>query len=378
MKSVLIWLYVLIAPALHAQPSIPIDPDLGESIVFIRNNKFFSIELETTLFKPVGAGPFPIVIMNHGKEGGGSNRFQARNRPIAIVREFLKRGYAIVAPMRQGFSKSGGAVVGGSCNIAANGEAQAEDVINVVNWLKTQTWADSTRMVMMGQSHGGLTTMAYAQNPDPGFKVFVNFAGGLRFTSGCNWELSLKDAFEKYGGKTKVESIWFYGENDSFFPPNVIQPAHAAYVAAGGRGEMVAFGVFGPDAHGMSGSYAGIPIWLPKVEAKLVANGLPTAIVNDQYEIKRMLVPATSGYAKLDDLEKLPRSTYAMKDAYQKFLSMPKTRAFAIASNGMYGWAWGGDDPLKRALAFCNIKGEGACMLYAVDDDVVWVEEIKN
>jgi dienelactone hydrolase len=372
MKTILIWLSVLIAPILHAQPNIPIDPDLGESIVFIKNDKFFSVELETTLFKPEGLGPFPIVVINHGKEGGGSNRFQARSRPIAIVREFLKRGYAVVAPMRQGFSKSGGAVVGDNCNIKANGEAQAEDIVTVVNWLKTQAWADSTRMVMMGQSHGGLTMMAYAQNPDQGFKVFVNFAGGLRFTSGCQWELSLKDAFEKYGEKTKVESIWFYGENDSFFPPNVIQPAHAAYVAAGGKAEMVAFGVFGSDAHGMSGSYAGIPIWLPKVEAKLVANGLPVAIVKNQYEIKRMLVPAASGYAKLDEADKLPQSTYAMKDSYQKFLVIPKPRAFAIAPNGMYGWAWGGDDPLKRALAFCNLKGKGECKLYAVDDDVVW------
>ena len=166
---------------------------MGESIVFIKNNRLFPVDLETTIFRPEGAGPFPVVVINHGKDTG-NNRLQPRARYAAAAREFLQRGYVVVVPMRQGFSKSGGAAVGEGCNIAGNGEAQTDDVRAVVSWLEKQPWADTQRMVMLGQSHGGLTTLAYAQEPHPGFKLFVNFAGGLKWASGgCPWEQALAD-----------------------------------------------------------------------------------------------------------------------------------------------------------------------------------------
>jgi dienelactone hydrolase len=357
-------------------PKIPVDPSLGESIVFIKNENKWGIDLETTIFKPEGAGPFPVAVINHGKAPGGSNRFQPRYRPIPAVRELLQRGYAVVVPMRQGFSNSGGITVGDSCNIGGNGEAQADDVAAIVGWLKKQNWADSTRMLMMGQSHGGLTTMAYAQNPDAGFKVFVNFAGGLKMTN-CNWEAALKDAYGRFGSNTKVESIWFYGENESFFPPQSIGPAYKAYVDAGGKAEMVAFGVFEEDAHSMFGRYTGLPIWLKRVEARMAAAGLPTKILNPKYAYAKTARPAPSGFAEVGNMDKLPFNNEVMKVAYQRFLASIPPRAFALDAQGFTGFAFGGDDPLKRALEFCNRKGKGDCKLYAVDNDVVWLEDVK-
>jgi dienelactone hydrolase len=362
--------------ALAQAPKIPVDPSLGESIVFVKNENKWGIDLETTLFKPDGAGPFPVAVINHGKAPGGSNRFQPRYRPIPAVRELLQRGYAVVVPMRQGFSNSGGTTVGDSCNIGGNGEAQAEDVAAIVGWIKKQSWADSSRMLMMGQSHGGLTTLAYAQNPDPGFKVFVNFAGGLKLTN-CNWEAALKIAYGRFGASTKVESIWFYGENESFFPPQAIGPAYKAYVDAGGKAEMVAFGVFGSDAHGMFGSYDGLPIWLKRVETRMTVAGLPTQIVNPKYVYVQTERPAPWGFAEISNMDKLPNLNDAMKTAYQRFLASAPPRAFALDAQGLTGFAFGGDDPLKRALEFCNRKGKGDCKLYAVDNDVVWLEEVK-
>jgi dienelactone hydrolase len=278
----------------HAAPNVPVDPSLGEAVVLIGNGRFLPVDLETTVFRPPGDGPSPVVVINHGKESG-NNRFQGRYRPIPAVREFLKRGYVIVVPMRQGFSNSGGRAVGEGCNIAGNGSAQAGDVAAVVAWVVRQPWADAQRMVMLGQSHGGLTTLAYARDPDPGFKLFVNFAGGLKWADGgCNWQREMVSAFSSYGGATHVPSLWFYGGNDSYFPPDVIAPAHAAYVAAGGAAELVAYGPFGNDAHGMFGSTAGLPIWWPKVEAKLSVLGMPTAVVNPQFAPRRV-APAASG-----------------------------------------------------------------------------------
>ena len=340
---------ILGSAGLVAAQDIAPDPLLGESVVFIKNNKIFAVDLETTVFRPEGAGPFPVVVINHGKSPGNTH-LRSRYRALPATQEFLQRGYAVVLPMRQGFSKSGGAAVGVGCNIAGNGEAQAEDVKAVVAWLAQQSWADTTRMVMMGQSHGGLTTLAYAQEPHPGFKLFVNFAGGLKYTGGCQWELALKEAYAAYGAKTRVPSLWFYGENDSYFPPSVIRPAFEAYKSAGGPAEMVAYGPFG-------------------------AAALPTKVVFAQYARKNapgLGALSSSGFAALADESKLPFVSDAGRAGYRTYLTKSHPRAFAIAPNGAWAWADGGDDPLKRSVDNCNKRGKSECKLYSADDLVVW------
>jgi dienelactone hydrolase len=347
------------------------NPSLGERVEFIKNDKFIPVSLQITIFQPAGPGPFPVVVLNHGK-AQGNNRLQERNRAVSATREFLKRGYAVVAPMRQGFAGSGGAAVGEGCNTAGNGEAQAEDVISVVQWLSKQSWADTSRMVMMGQSHGGLTTMAYSQNPHPGFKLFVNFAGGLRSGGGCLWELALRDAMGTYGKTSRTPSLWFYGENDSYFPPNVIQPAFQAFVAAGGRGELIAYGPFGVDAHAMFGSSDGLDIWLDKVLAGLKEVGMPTDVVAPQYGLSPG-APAPTNYARIDDLTALKLAHAGSEVAYRKFLAKRSPRAFVVAPGaGQQAYTWGGDDPARRALQLCEEKHRQTCTVYAVDDNVVW------
>jgi dienelactone hydrolase len=358
----------------HATPQVPIDTRLNETITFVKNDRLFAVDLEVTLFKPDGTGPFPVLIINHGKEAS-NNRLQPRSRYPNVAREFLRRGYAIVIPMRQGFSNSGGAAVGEGCNITGNGEAQADDIVAVTRWVKSQPWADGSRMIMMGQSHGGLTTLAYAQNPDPGYKLFVNFAGGLMWASGgCQWQENLRRAFASYGGKTKVESLWFYGENDSLFPPSVVKPAHEAYVNAGGKAELVQYGPFGTDAHGMFGTINGFAIWMEKVMAKLESVGLSTSVKYPQFPTAvKMVKPGATNFAKLDDVKAVPCTSDNCRNGYNTFLSKNKPRAFATNGKGPWSWAEMGDDPLRRALDNCNRNAKDeSCKLYAVDDDVVW------
>ena len=72
----------------------------------------------------------------------GRQRWRRAGPQGAAVREFLQRGCAVAVPMRQGFSNSGGHAVSERCNIACNGEVQADDIRAVVAWLATR-WADS-------------------------------------------------------------------------------------------------------------------------------------------------------------------------------------------------------------------------------------------
>ncbi|MDB5967074.1 MAG: hypothetical protein JWQ72_3574 [Polaromonas sp.] len=344
---------------------------LGERIEFVTLTGQVPVGLQVTVFQPEGGGPCPVVVMNHGKDPGDT-RLQARSRPVSATREFLERGYAVVVPMRQGFAGSGGTVVEDGCNTETNGRAQAEDIAAVVTWLKMQRWADTSRMMMTGQSYGGLTTIAYSQNPDPGFKLFVNFAGGVKYAIGCEWQDRLRQAFDSYGRKSRAPSIWFYGKNDSYFPPETIEPAYEAFVGAGGNAEMVAYGPFGADAHTMFSSADGLDIWLDKVLLRMKNVGLPVEVTHPRYGRVDGTWAAT-GYAEVTDITALKLVNAGSETAYTTFLKKRLPRAFVIAVKaGRQNYAWGGDNPVARALEVCEKANNETCVLYAVDDVVTW------
>src|SRR5262249_16324416 len=143
---------------------------------------------------------------------------------------------------------------------------QAEDVKQAIEQLAARPDIDARRVVVLGQSHGGLTTLALGTLRMPNVVGLVNFAGGLK-QEGCTaWEQTLARAVGAYAGDTTVPSLWFYGDNDSFFAPRVWQDMHQRYVENGGHARLVAFGNFGSDSHAMFVARAGLPIWLPEVE----------------------------------------------------------------------------------------------------------------
>jgi dienelactone hydrolase len=251
------------------------DSALSESVQSIRKPGLFAVDLETTVYKPEGDGPFPVVVINHGKASGDA-RFQARYRPAVAARYFLQRGYAVVVPMRQGFSKSGGSYIGGGCNVESNGRVQAEDVKAVFDYLVAQPWVDKERMLVVGQSHGGWTTLAFGPQNYPGVKGLVNFAGGLRQDTCPNWKEALAGAAAGYARGTRLPSLWFYGDNDSYFDPPTFHAMFDQYTAAGGQARLVAFGRFGADSHSLFGSRSGAGIWQPEMTAFLASIGLPS------------------------------------------------------------------------------------------------------
>ena len=369
-RAVAALVFALAGAVAWAQSAPRTGAAMNERVVMVPvGSGFSSAELETTIFKPDGDGPFPVAVINHGK-APGNPVFQERARHLVASREFVRRGYAVVLPMRMGFSKSTGAYQDGNCNIASNGEAQAEWVDGVLAWLRSQPFADAGRIVVVGQSHGGLTTMALGALNPGGVRGLINFAGGLRYTSsGCIWENSLAQAFARYGARTKLPSLWFYGDNESYFPPEVWKDLLAKYTAAGGNARLVAFGAFGKDAHGMFASRNGLHIWLPEVERFLAEIGMPFRPVIEISDVPR---PARSGYAALDDVAAVPHVRDTGRHGYAKFLQSGSPRAFAVGPAGAWGWAAEGDDPTARAIANCQRHSKEPCRLYAVDDDVVW------
>jgi dienelactone hydrolase len=350
--------------------STQVEAQLEEQVMMIpaRSGQTL-VELETTIYKPPGDGPFPLVVMNHGKERGDP-KYQRRDRFLVLSKEFVKRGYAVVIPMRRGFSKSTGGYLEDGCNMTNNGRLQANDLQGSLEYFTQQPWVDKNRIIVAGQSYGGLTTMAFGTHGFPGVKGLINFAGGLRVDGGsCNWQGALVTAFAEYGSKNTLPSLWFYGQNDSFFNHDVATRLHNAYVTAGGNAKLVAYGPFKSDAHGMVSSRDGVKIWWPETEMFLRQIGMPTEEVVAIADKPRM--PRTN-YAAIDNVDAIPYLKDSGREAYRVFLSKSLPRAFAVSPTGEWSWAEEGDDPIERVLAGCQASSGQSCKLYAVDDYVVW------
>lgn len=332
-----------------------------EKIEVPKGHGLFHVELETRLYAPLGNGPFPLIVVNHGQDFG-EPRFQSSSSFYGQALEFVRRGYAVIVPMRQGFAGSGGFYLSAGGNIEDTGIAQADDVAAAIDYARTVPFIDTNRVVVMGQSAGGLATIALGPRNISGVLGLINFAGGLRFANEPGSERNLVVAFRDYGRKTIIPSLWMYGENDSLFPPPLAHRMLDAYNGAGGHAQFINFGSFGNDAHSMFGSFNGTPIWLPQVEKFLTSLGLP---VNVRYDLRNQ-----ANGTDVEDVSAVPNLNDAGREGYRRFLWSAPPRAFALSENGHWSFRTG-TDAQKEALNGCAKRGGVQCRLYAVDQELV-------
>lgn len=365
MVPILLALLALLAT--FAPAATAASPGMNETVVTIPGDGG-ATTLETTIFAPDGPGPFPVVIFNHGKERGNPHR-QARSRPLAFAREFVRRGYLVVAPNRRGFARSGGTYAEQPCAIDAIGLAQAADIAATVRYVQHRPDADATRIVIAGVSQGGLATLAYGVRPDAGVLGLINFVGGLRQDDCAPWQQALSDAFADYGQRSRLPTLWFYGDNDLFWPQALAQRLLSVYRAGGGTATMMDFGNYKDNAHRLVGDRDAVPIWWPAVEDFLVTLHLP---IVPRYPVASTPHPPASDYAPLAAIDAVPYLDDAGQAGYATFLQQYPSRAFALSTSGAWSWAEGGDDPASVALDNCQRNSREPCHLYAVDKDVVW------
>jgi dienelactone hydrolase len=359
-----------LAPSFAAMPApLPLSR-INEQVMMVPAGPGQSVALETTVFKPDGDGPFPLLVINHGK-APGDPKLQSRDRFVFMASAFVRRGYAVMVPMRTGFANSTGKYIDHGCDMTANGYTQASDVRDVIAYARGLSWIDPGRIVVAGQSYGGLASMALATQDIPGVRGVMNFAGGLKVHGGpCDWRGALVSAFADYGKRARVDSLWMYGANDSYFGPELVGRMYRAYVSGGGNAQLVTYGAFKRDAHTMLASREGEKIWLPEAERFLDHIGMPSREV---YAVaaEAPAQPQTT-YAAVDDVAAIPYLAGNGREEYRAFLQRQMPRAFAVSPTGAWGWAEEGEDPGASALAACQSRSSQACRLYSVDDYVVW------
>lgn len=208
--------------------------------------------LEAIVFKPCGEGPFPTLIFNHGACGNGTDavaRKQSWSSP-PLARIFTERGYMVIFPQRRGRGKSDGLYAEGlepdgsgysmRPHLVLDGFQRALDDVDVVlQWVRNYRHADTSRLVLGGQSRGGLLAMAYAASSPGTFKGVINFVGGWIGESAPSAAIVDDQTFGQCAG-FDGQSLWIYAESDSYYSTAHSARNFAAYLDAGGKGHYVA------------------------------------------------------------------------------------------------------------------------------------------
>ena len=235
--------------------------------------------IDVTVFKPEGAGPFPVLVLSHGSpRSAEARRAGGRQRMAAQSERFAAMGFAVLVPTRRGYGGSGGewAEAYGGCSAPdyyTAGMETARDLRAAVDAVRGEPWADTGRVVLAGQSAGGFGSVAAASGAFAGLVGVVNFAGGrgsLAPGQVCG-EAQLVEAMARYGSGTRVPTLWIYSRNDRFFGPALARRMHAAFTGSGGSAEFFEAPAVGLDGHGYFARR--MDDWAPRVESFLRRSG---------------------------------------------------------------------------------------------------------
>lgn len=126
-------------------------------------------DLMAFVYKPPGAGPFPVYMWNHGVErdpGPGA----------LLARFFVPRGYIFFAPLRSGHGPNKGAWIldeqkavteprspQGFKKLMALYERANEDTLAAYNWIARQSYVDPKRIVVAGGGQGAVQALLLAE-----------------------------------------------------------------------------------------------------------------------------------------------------------------------------------------------------------------------
>lgn len=249
--------------------------------------------MELVIFEDDAAkGPRPVVVFGHGYPGTNSAGSEMSVGTWAwllshrnALHELVKLGFHVVMPMRFGQGETGGHTLeGGGCNQSSEDYAQkikniSTQLIQAANWVKQQDFAIADQLLLVGQSAGGSGAIGFSADAQNPFRLTVNFAAGSGKTQSPDFPCSHEAFAERlavYGKESKMEMLWIYGLNDTYWGKKWPIKWADAYKSAGGKLEF--HQVDSNTSEGYSLFRRSPEVWLPIVKAYLARhNQLPAA-----------------------------------------------------------------------------------------------------
>ena len=245
--------------------------------------------LAITILRPRGEGPYGAVVLNHGVPLSALARsLESPQLLLHTAAAFVQRGYAVVMPLRRGFGATGGEFaedpgVCGDPDYRRGERAAAADVLAAYQFARRLPYVDRTRMILAGQSAGGVAALFAAAQSPPGLVAVLAFAAGrggdpVHHPGVPCAGARLAEVFEELGRSLKAPVLLHYAENDLFFGPSASRSWFARLKSGGARAEYVLQPAFGANGHYMFTDAAGIELWLPAVGRFLARHGIPFAL----------------------------------------------------------------------------------------------------
>src|SRR5919202_5312683 len=337
--------------------------------------------LAGTVLRPEGNGPYGAVVLNHGVSASARERArESSDLLINAAAVFARRGYVVVMPLRRGFGATGGEMAEdpGSCSNPDYRSAEAnaaDDVMAAYDYARALPYVDGNRMMLAGQSAGGMVALYTAGTRQPqGLQAVLAFAAGRGGDPDINPGIPcaiepVARIFDMIGKSIRVPVLMNYSENDLFFSPKVSKQWFDRLNASWSDAEYALQPSFGKDGHYLFGDTLGVRYWLPTVEGFLARHNIGFA----------RLDATDPDRAPLLALDRVPNiKSDACKSLYRAFLESPGPRAYAVSQDGRCGFAGGLQDAREAAMKQCSNVAKSGCLLYAVDDAVIWKESVAG
>lgn len=209
--------------------------------------------LEMVVYKPLGAGPFPTLVFNHGSTGNGDKPdwFTYTWTNPELARFFVRKGWQVFYPQRRGRGKSDGLYDEGfevDRSRYANDPALSlpgleralVDLDVVMAHVQTRSDVDTGRMLIGGVSRGGILSTVYAGTRPNAFLGVLNFVGGWVGDRWLHADAVNIVSFKRAAAFGKPV-LWLYGDKDPFYSLRHSRKNFDAFVAAGGKGSFLTY-----------------------------------------------------------------------------------------------------------------------------------------
>jgi dienelactone hydrolase len=258
-----------------ANADAPFAVEAGSMKVPIDGREF---RLVVHIFRPSGAGPFPLVVINHGTPVSIVDAPKQKPGFSAASAWFAEQGYLVVVAQRPGFGESDGPYLepSGPCSnrdYVRDGHQTAMVESAIVRTASRLPGVDPTKIIVVGQSAGGFGAIALGDAPPSGVLGIINFAGGRGGDDHehiCSGADRLAQAVGIFGEANQVPQLWLYAVNDHFFPPAVAHLLFDAYKAGSKPAvRFVELPPFDGDGHKTLG-YADPAVWANPVSTFLI------------------------------------------------------------------------------------------------------------
>jgi dienelactone hydrolase len=234
------------------------------------------------LFRPPGAGPFPLAVIAHASTQNVLRRAQMPQPEYAALSAWLvARGFAVLVPERPGHGATGGKYLEDQsgcdeANYSRAGHATADSIIAALNFLREQPFIRQDGAVVVGHSAGAWGALALAGNNPKGVATIIAFAPGRGgrandFPNQVCAPRTLIAAAGEFGHDAHIPVVWLVSANDSYFAPELSRQLADAFRAGGDRVEFRVLAAYGGEGHWLAETEGGIKIAAPELERALKA-----------------------------------------------------------------------------------------------------------